>query len=106
MITLTSQAILKIKEKIAARGSGVGIKIAVKPSGCSGYKYVLEFVDQRNSWDDEHQYHGVTVFTELKDFKYLDGLILDYVRQGLNEGFEFTNPNESSRCGCGESFTI
>jgi iron-sulfur cluster assembly protein len=108
MITITEKATNKIKQTLAKRGKGLGIRIAVKTTGCSGLAYVLEYVD-------EYNYEvGVVNFAQ-KDFLllvdekslvYLKGLNIDYVRNGLNEGFEFTNPNERDRCGCGESFRV
>ncbi len=108
MITLTETAATKIKSQLIKRGKGVGIRIGVKTTGCSGLAYVLEYVDN-------YEYEaGVTNFSQ-KDFvvlvshkhlPYLEGMIIDYVRNGLNEGFEFRNPNERDRCGCGESFRI
>jgi iron-sulfur cluster assembly protein len=108
MITITEKATNKIKQTLAKRGKGLGIRIGVKTTGCSGLAYVLEYVDK---YEPES---GVTNFAQ-KDFiilvdekslVYLNGLNMDYVRNGLNEGFEFTNPNERDRCGCGESFRV
>lgn len=108
MITLTEKAVSKIKQQLSKRGKGVGIRIGVKTTGCSGLAYVLEYVDH-------YEYEvGVTNYSQ-KDFvvlvshkhlPYLQGIEIDYVRNGLNEGFEFRNPNERDRCGCGESFRI
>ena len=106
MITVTEIAAQKIKESIQARGKGIGIKIGVKTAGCSGMSYVLEFVDERNSWDDEFKSQGVSIFVNSRDLVYLQGLQMDWKRNGLNEGFEFVNPNETGKCGCGESFTV
>ena len=106
MITVTEQAAKKIKSNLTKRGSGIGIRIGVRTTGCSGLAYVLEYVD--TSWDGSvafpQQKFGILV--DQKDLPYLDGLEIDYVRQGLNEGFEFTNPLEKDRCGCGESFRV
>jgi len=108
MITITEKATNKIKQTLAKRGKGLGIRIGVKTTGCSGLAYVLEYVDK---YEPEP---GITNFAQ-KDFiilvdekslVYLNGLNMDYVRNGLNEGFEFTNPNERDRCGCGESFRV
>ena len=108
MIAITDKATNKIKQTLAKRGKGLGIRIGVKTTGCSGLAYVLEYVD---NYEPEV---GVTNFAQ-KDFillidekslVYLNGLNIDYVRNGLNEGFEFTNPNERDRCGCGESFRV
>jgi len=106
MISLTEIAAKKIKQHLTARNKGIGIKIGIKTSGCSGLSYVLEFVDERNSWDDEYMDHGVYVFVSPKDLPYVNGLTVDWQKKGLNEGFEFINPNETGKCGCGESFTV
>lgn len=106
MINLTELAAKKIKQHLAARNKGIGIKIGIKTSGCSGLSYVLEFVDERNSWDDEYMSYGVYVFVSPKDLVYVTGLTVDWQKKGLNEGFEFINPNATGECGCGESFTV
>lgn len=106
MIKLTELAAQKVKEQLKARGKGIGIKIGVKTAGCSGLSYVLEFVDERNSWDDEYKSYGISVFVSSRDLTYVDGLVMDWQKKGLNEGFEFINPNEKGKCGCGESFTV
>jgi iron-sulfur cluster assembly protein len=109
MITLTERAAEKIKDRLAKRGSGIGIMIGVRTTGCSGLAYVLEYVDDLTKMMDGYQpftQHDATVFVKELDMVYLDGLVVDYVRQGLNEGFDFKNPKESARCGCGESFTV
>ena len=107
MITLTDIAKNKIKRLLEKRG-GIGIKIGVKTTGCSGLAYVLEYIDQ---YDNEHgtinyAQPEFAVIVDMKHEVYLQGMEIDYVRQGLNEGFEFRNPNERDRCGCGESFRI
>ena len=108
MITVTDTAAKKIKQQLTKRGRGIGIRLGVKTTGCSGLAYVLEFVD---SYEAEV---GVTNYAQ-KDFAvlvdansevYLKGLTMDWVRNGLNEGFDFKNPNERDRCGCGESFRV
>jgi iron-sulfur cluster assembly protein len=107
MITITEAAASKIKAAIAKRGRGLGIQIGVKTTGCSGLAYVLEYVDNSDLHRVQHyDSNGVRVFVDPKHFPYLDGILVDYVRQGLNEGFEFRNPNERDRCGCGESFRV
>jgi len=108
MITLTERAAKKIKEAIAHRGSGVGIRIGIKTTGCSGLAYVLEYMDSVPVTRDWVQYesHGATVWINGRDHVYVNGLEVDYVRQGLNEGFQFTNPNSKGECGCGESFRV
>ena len=109
MITLTEKAAGKIKQQIERRGKGLGIKIGVKTTGCSGLAYTLEYFDK--FIEDGALYHistsnDVMILLDRKHEPYLSGLLVDYVRNGLNEGFEFKNPNERDRCGCGESFRI
>lgn len=106
MITLTELAAQKVKESLKARGRGIGIHVGIRTAGCSGLAYVLEFVDERNSWDDEFKSYGVSVFVSPKDLPYIHGLVMDWQKKGLNEGFEFNNPNKTGECGCGESFTV
>jgi iron-sulfur cluster assembly protein len=108
MITITETAAKKIVSNIAKRGAGVGIRVGVKTTGCSGLAYVLEYVDQEPITQDWCRYEqdGAVVWITGKDLVYIDGLEIDYTRQGLNEGFDFKNPKEAARCGCGESFTI
>lgn len=106
MISLTEQAAEKVRASLDARGKGLGIRIGVRTAGCSGMAYVLEFVDSLNPGDVEYVCHGVHIFTTQKDLVYIDGLQMDWQKKGLNEGFEFVNPNESGKCGCGESFTV
>jgi iron-sulfur cluster assembly protein len=106
MITLTEVAINKIAQNLVKRGHGVGIKIGVRTTGCSGLAYVLEYVDTFDQTDWAAKFNTFEVFISPKDAPYLDGMTIDYVRQGLNEGFEFINPNEKDRCGCGESFRV
>jgi len=106
MITLTDQASKKIQQQLSKRGKGVGLRVAVKTTGCSGLAYVLEYVDEPNSEDQCVDCNGCKVFVDPKSYAYLTGLEIDYVRNGLNEGFEFNNPNERDRCGCGESFRV
>jgi iron-sulfur cluster assembly protein len=106
MITVTEAAAKKVKQNLARRGSGVGIRIGVRTTGCSGLAYVLEYVDGVNDEDTVFTSQNVTVVVDAKSLPILGNLDIDYVRQGLNEGFEFTNPSEKDRCGCGESFRI
>ena len=107
MISLTDAAARKIQQTLARRGHGVGIRVGVKTTGCSGLAYVLEYVDNPNLHCVRHyDTNGVRVFVDPKHLPYVDGMTIDYVRQGLNEGFEFINKNERDRCGCGESFRI
>ena len=108
MISLTEKAKEKIKQTLAKRGKGVGIRIGVKTTGCSGMAYVLEYVDNYESEVGVTNYaqQDFVVLIDRKHEVYLDGLTMDWVRNGLNEGFDFQNPNERDRCGCGESFAL
>lgn len=106
MIRLTIQAEQRIKDMLSKRGKGIGIRIGVKTTGCSGLAYILEYVDQINPGDAEFAYSSFLVLIDKKSMVYLQGLQVDYVKNGLNEGFEFQNPNEKNRCGCGASFTV
>ncbi len=108
MITITEPAAEKIKLHIANRKKGHGIRVGVKTSGCSGLSYILEFVDKLPDLAETAVYemHGARVFVETKHLPYLMGLTLDWKKQGLNEGFDFINPNSKGECGCGESFTV
>ena len=106
MISLTDAAAQKIQQTLTRRGKGVGIRIGVRTTGCSGLAYVLEYVDQPRDDDQCVECQGCQVYIDPKSCPYLQGMTIDYVRQGLNEGFEFRNPNERDRCGCGESFRV
>jgi iron-sulfur cluster assembly protein len=106
MITLTDVASKKIKQTLSKRGKGVGIRIGVRTTGCSGLAYVLEYVDTPVKEDMHVECEGCNIFIDPKSGAYLQNMKIDYVRNGLNEGFEFINPNERDRCGCGESFRI
>ncbi len=106
MISLTDAAAKKIQQTLNRRGQGLGIRVGVKTTGCSGLAYVLEYVDNPQPEDQCIDCSGCKVFIDPKSCVYLQGMIVDYVRQGLNEGFQFNNPNERDRCGCGESFRI
>lgn len=106
MISLTESASTKIQSMMSRRGRGMGIRLGVKTTGCSGLAYVLEYVDNPTDTDHCYDTSGCKIFVDPKSCVYLEGLTVDYVRKGLNEGFEFKNPNERDRCGCGESFRI
>lgn len=106
MIRLTPQAEQQIKTLLNRRQHGIGVRIAVKTTGCSGLAYTFEYVDSVNPGDIEQAFAGFLVVVDPKSMVYVSGTTVDYVKQGLNEGFEFTNPNEKARCGCGESFTV
>ncbi len=106
MITLTDNAKKKIKQQIQKRGKGLGIRVGVKTTGCSGLAYVLEYVDTIAEGDVTIDCEGCSLFVDPKSCPYVKGMTIDFVRNGLNEGFEFSNPNERDRCGCGESFRV
>ena len=106
MISLTASASKKMQDALYNRGKGIGMRIGVRTSGCSGFAYVLEFADKLFEGDLEIADRGVTLVINKKDLVYLEGMQIDYTKKGLNEGFEFSNPNEKARCGCGESFTV
>jgi len=105
-ITLTESAAQRVKGFLEQRGKGVGLRLGVRTSGCSGMAYVLEFVDGIEDTDLVFEDHGVKVVVDRKSLVYLDGTELDFAREGLNEGFKFNNPNVKDQCGCGESFNI
>ena len=105
-ITLTEPAAERVKSFLENRGKGVGLRLGVKTMGCSGMGYVIEFVDEINDDDEVFEDHGVKVIVDKKSLVYIDGTELDYMKEGLNEGFQFKNPNEDAQCGCGESFTV
>ncbi|MCJ8312539.1 MAG: iron-sulfur cluster assembly protein IscA [Saccharospirillaceae bacterium] len=105
-VTVTEPAAQHIQRQMSSRGKGIGIRLGVKTSGCSGMAYVLEFVDSTNDEDEVFEQHGVQVIVDKKSLAYLDGTQLDFKKEGLNEGFEFSNPNVSGECGCGESFSV
>jgi iron-sulfur cluster assembly protein len=106
MITLSELAASKVKKNIEARGHGLGIRVGVKTTGCSGMAYVIEYVDVPRVEDISCVSYSVHIFVDPKSLTYLDGVEMDWVRNGLNEGFDFKNPQEKARCGCGESFTV
>ena len=105
-ITLTEKAADHVSKFLAKRGKGVGLRLGVRTSGCSGMAYVLEFVDQLEAEDQVFESFGVKVIVDAKSILYLDGTELDFVKEGLNEGFQFNNPNVKDACGCGESFNV
>ena len=106
MITLTESAAKHVRSYLAKRGKGVGLRLGVRTSGCSGMAYKLEFADAVNPEDMQFESNGVTVIVDPKSLPYLQGTELDYTREGLNEGFKFRNPNVKDECGCGESFNV
>lgn len=105
-ITLTERAAAHVSSFLAKRGKGVGLRLGVRTTGCSGLAYKLEFADAVNPEDHTFDSHGVKVLVDPKSFPYIDGTELDFAREGLSEGFKFNNPNVKDACGCGESFNI
>ena len=105
-VSLTESAARQIKKQLEKRGKGVGLKLGVKKSGCSGYSYTLDYSDDLKNDDEVFEDFGVKVIVEKNDLAFLDGIQLDYRREGINEAFQFNNPNVTGSCGCGESFTV
>ena len=105
-ISLTENAAKHIRKSLNKRGKGIGLRLGVKTSGCSGMAYTLEFADQVEEQDQIFESQDVKVIIDPKSLVYLSGTELDYTREGLNEGFKFNNPNVQNTCGCGESFTV
>jgi iron-sulfur cluster assembly protein len=105
-ITVTERAAKHVSNFLAKRGKGIGLRLGVRTTGCSGMAYKLEFVDEVQADDVRFESSGITVFVDPKSLPYLDGMELDFAREGLNEGFKFNNPNVKNTCGCGESFNV
>ena len=105
-VTMTERAAKHVAGFIEKRGKGMGLRLGVRTTGCSGMAYKLEYADAPNAEDQQFESHGVRIFVDPKSMTYLDGTELDFVREGLNEGFKFNNPREKNRCGCGESFNV
>jgi len=105
-ITMTDAAAERVRDFLQKRGKGIGLRLGVRTSGCSGMAYVLEFVDDVQDTDLVFEDHGVKVLVDQKSLVYIDGTELDFAKDGLNEGFRFNNPNVKDECGCGESFNI
>ena len=105
-ITLTDAAADHVKRFLQNRGKGVGLRLGVRTSGCSGMAYVLEFADEIDEGDEVFEDNEVKVVVDAKSLIYLDGTELDFAKEGLNEGFKFNNPNVKDACGCGESFNV
>ncbi|NRD74619.1 iron-sulfur cluster assembly protein IscA [Shewanella sp. VB17] len=105
-ISMTPAAAERVKGFLDSRGKGIGLRLALKTSGCSGMAYIIEFVDDLNADDEVYNIDGVNIIIDAKSFIYLQGIELDFVKEGLNEGFQFNNPNAKGECGCGESFTV
>ncbi|EAR56965.1 Putative hesB family protein [Photobacterium sp. SKA34] len=105
-ITITEAAAGRVSTFLANRGKGLGLRLGVRTSGCSGMAYILEFVDELDEGDQVFEEKGVKIIVDPKSLVYLEGTELDFAKEGLNEGFQFNNPNVSSECGCGESFNV
>ena len=105
-ITMTDAAAARVSSFLTNRGKGIGLRLGVKTTGCSGLAYVLEFVDELADEDQVFEQDGVKIIVDAKSLPYLEGMELDYAREGLNEGFKFNNPNVKDQCGCGESFNV
>ena len=105
-ITMTDAAAARVSSLITNRGKGIGLRLGVKTTGCSGLAYVLEFVDELAAEDQVFEQNGVKIIVDAKSLIHLDGTELDFVKEGLNEGFQFNNPNAKGECGCGESFSV
>ena len=105
-ITLTENAAKQIEKQLQSRGAGIGLKLGIKESGCSGYSYVLGYADEQTEDEQVFEQFGVKVLVKAADLDKLDGIELDYAREGINESFKFNNPNVKGECGCGESFSV
>lgn len=105
-ITLTERAADHIQRYIQRRGKGLGLRLGVKMTGCSGLAYKLDYVDEAKDGDLLFEQHGIKLYVDAKSLPFLEGTEVDFTREGLNEGFRFANPNEKASCGCGESFTV
>lgn len=105
-ISLTESAAKQIKKQLDKRGSGVGLKLGIKKSGCSGFAYTIDYADEVLEGDRVFEQYGVKVITTQDDLAVIDGIELDYRREGINEAFKFNNPNVTGMCGCGESFSV
>ena len=105
-VLLTESAADQIRKQLEKRGQGIGLKLGVKEAGCTGYAYTLAYADELEDGDFVHEEHGVKVVINDKDLPYLEGIELDYCREGINEAFRFNNPNVKDTCGCGESFSV
>lgn len=105
-ISATETAANRVKAFLDKRGKGIGLRLGVKTSGCSGLAYKIEFVDSVNNDDQLFESNGINIYVDAKSLQYIDGTVLDYTKEGVQEGFKFTNPNVKDECGCGESFTV
>ncbi len=105
-ISVTESAANRVQKFLESRGKGIGLRLGVRTSGCSGMAYILEFVDELNEEDQVFEQFGIKIIIDPKSLAYMDGTELDFAKEGLNEGFKFNNPNVKSECGCGESFNV
>ncbi len=105
-ITLTDSAAERVRSFLAARGHGLGLRLSVRRTGCSGFAYVVNYADEIDPTDVVFEDHGVKVFVDAESLQRIDGTLIDFVKQGLNEAFRFRNPNVKGECGCGESFSV
>jgi len=105
-ISLSESAAQRVRDRLVDRGRGLGLRIGVKPAGCSGFRYVVDYADEAQADDRVFESRGVKVFVDEASLPAIDGMHIDFVRQGLNETFRFENPNVRGECGCGESFTV
>jgi len=105
-VSLTESAARQITKQLQKRGKGIGLKLGVRKSGCSGYAYALDYADSLNETDAVFEEFGVKVIVQKNDLEFVDGIQLDYRREGINEAFQFNNPNVKGTCGCGESFSV
>jgi iron-sulfur cluster assembly protein len=105
-ISLTESAATRVKSFLAARGQGIGLRLAVRKTGCSGFAYVINYADGPDPGDAIFEDRGVRVFVDASSLQLLDGTVVDFVKEGLNEAFRFRNPNVKGECGCGESFSV
>ena len=105
-VSLTQPAADRVKSYLDARGKGVGLRVGIKKTGCSGYAYVVNYADEVGDSDVVFEHHGVKVVVDKQSLELIDGTEVDFVKQGLNEAFRFRNPNVTGECGCGESFSV
>jgi iron-sulfur cluster assembly protein len=105
-VSMTERAAKHVAAYISKRGKGLGVRVGVRTSGCSGMAYKLEYADAANAEDEQFESHGIKIFVDPKSLSYIDGTELDFVREGLNQGFKFNNPRAKDSCGCGESFRV
>lgn len=105
-VTLTASACAQVKTQLNKRGKGLGLRLGVRESGCSGYSYIIDFADEMLEGDAAYEFGEIKVIVNEKDMNYLNGMELDFAREGINSAFKFNNPNVKDACGCGESFTV